>query len=77
MTKNNMNGHREGARSATDTLTGSGIAGLALIGIRIFLGTKGIVLEPEELLAVGGALTGILTGVSSYVHGYIRGKKAK
>lgn len=77
MTEQNINGHKEGARSATDTLTGSGLAGLALIGIRIFLGTKGIILEPEELLVVGCAITGVLTGISSYVHGYFRGKKAE
>lgn len=68
-------GHVEGATSASDTLTGASIAGVALIGVRLFLGGKGIVLTEGELMAVSGALTGALTAASSYVHGFFRGKR--
>jgi hypothetical protein len=75
MDTNQINGHKEGATSATDTLTGATCAGMALMGIRIFLGHKGITLSEGELLTVGAAITGVFTGVSSYIHGYFRGKK--
>ena len=75
MTEDKVKRHREGATSATDTLTGTSLAGVALIGIRLFLGSKGVTLSEGELLAIGGALTGFCTGISSYIHGYLRGKK--
>ena len=68
-------GHIEGATSASDTLTGTSLAGVALIGVRLFLGGKGIVLTEGELLAAGGVLTGLFTAASSYVHGFFRGKR--
>ena len=67
--------HAEGATSATDTLTGTSMAALALIGVRLFLGGKGVTLTEGELLAVGGAMTGLFTAISSYVHGFFRGKR--
>ena len=75
MEPNKIKGHKEGATSATDTLTGASMAGIVLIAVRLVTGRYGIQLTEGEMLAVGGAVTGLFTGISSYIHGYLRGKK--
>jgi hypothetical protein len=75
MEEKKIKAHAEGARSATDTLSGSVIAGAALVVTRLFLERRGVTLTEGELLAVGACLTGVFTGISSYVHGFFRGKK--
>ena len=78
MKENTINGHREGATSSTDTLTGAGAAGILYIAYSVFgkpfLERHGVTLTGEQEAGVSFVLTASLTGISSYIHGFFRGK---
>lgn len=78
MTEESIRGHREGATSSTDTLTGTGAAGILYIAYSIFgkpfLERHGISLTGEQEAGISFVLTASLTGISSYIHGFFRGK---
>lgn len=71
----NAQAHAEGARSASDTLSGSAVAGVVLVGVRLLCESRGVTLTEGELMAIGACLTGAFTGISSYIHGFFRGRK--
>lgn len=78
MTEESIRGHREGATSSTDTLTGAGAAGILYIAYSIFgkpiLECHGVSLIGEHEAGISFVLTASLTGISSYIHGFFRGK---
>ena len=77
--KVDVSGHTEGAKSAADTLTGTGLAGIAWIAYSVFgkpwLARHDVNLTGEQEAGISFALTASLTGISSYIHGFLRGKK--
>lgn len=78
MTEESIRGHREGATSSTDTLTGTGAACILYVAYSIFgkpfLERHGISLTGEQEAGISFVLTASLTGISSYIHGFFRGK---